>query len=60
MNNEPITLTEGNAAVAVEGTPKKKWVEPEITWHKELQGITLGLQCEQTIPPCTSPAATIF
>jgi hypothetical protein len=60
MNDASMTLTEGNSAVAAEGTQKKKWVEPEITWHKELQGITLAVQCQVSQPPCTSPAVNLF
>jgi hypothetical protein len=42
------------------GTPghvddRKPWVEPEITWYQQLQAITLGIYCTNTLPPCTSP-----
>jgi hypothetical protein len=37
------------------GAPvKKEWTEPEITWHKELQAVTLAVQCANSFPPCTS------
>lgn len=38
---------------------KKTWVEPEITWHQRLQSITLGIYCNSSVPPCTSPTAPV-
>ena len=35
---------------------RKPWVAPEITWHKPLQGITLGIQCD-THTPAACPSS---
>lgn len=46
-------------ARTVELSAKKPWVEPEITWHKPLQEVSLGVQCSTTIPSC-SPGVDPF
>ena len=40
---------------AEEKKAKKPWTEPEITLHKSLRELTLGLHCVDSIPMCFSP-----
>lgn len=38
---------------------KKPYHKPELTKYQRLAEITLGIQCNSTVPPC-SPAADPF
>jgi hypothetical protein len=33
---------------------KKIYLKPELTKHKPLKEITLSVECEDTLPPCTT------
>ena len=54
MKMESVPVTEQKSLTPAETTPKRAWIEPEITWHKELKAVTLATQCANTFPHCTT------